>query len=92
MFFLDLESILIIPTGKTILLYLHIQQCLTFQSILNIIFTVLFFSVLGNSIKDSLWSFLYIIHKEQFPNHYNRFQMVLENIIDSEHQKKSVIL
>lgn len=27
-----------------------------------------------------------------FPNHYNRFQMVLENSIDSEHQKKSVIL
>ena len=27
-----------------------------------------------------------------FPNHYNRFQMVLENYIDSEHQKKSVIL
>lgn len=27
-----------------------------------------------------------------FPDHYNRFQMVLENSIDSEHQKKSVIL
>lgn len=35
---------------------------------------------------------MYKSHKEQFPNHYNRFQMVLENIIDSEHQKKSVIL
>lgn len=32
------------------------------------------------------------IHEVQFPNHYNRFQMVLEIIIDSEHQKKSVIL